>query len=187
MAAASHTDLDDLLIRSGSGDEAAFRRFYDQTSPAILAFLLRMLPDRFHAEDVLQDTMVVAWNKAREFDPELAGARTWITTIARRRALDVLRSGTRQREIIKGGADDIRSVLSLDDDGSPSLPESSVTANRLAHCFGELSAESAACIRFAYLHGLTFSEIAEQIDRSLNSVKSWVRRGLAKLKACMQS
>lgn len=185
MADLSRTKLDALMLRAGEGDSVAFRQFYDLTAPAILAFLLKMLPDRHAAEDVLQESMVVAWNRAGDFDPQLAAAKTWITTIARRRALDVIRRRTRRSEVLRDDADDIRQVFGSDasDDNDS---ESSATAARLEHCFEEIGTDSATCIQYAYLHGLTFSEIAAQVDRSLGTIKSWVRRGLTKLKACME-
>lgn len=186
MARRQTTEMDRLMVDAGAGDEAAFRRFYDLAAPAILAFLTRMLPDRFHAEDVLQDAMVIAWNRADEFDPNIAAAKTWITTIARRRALDVLRSRGRQQEVLRDDAANIRATLNLDEAIPEPSPESDATEQRLTFCLGELSPEAASCIRLAYLDGLTFSEIAGRIDRSLNSVKSWIRRGLGKLKQCMQ-
>lgn len=187
MTAREPNDLDTLMLRASAGDEAAFRRFYDLTAPALLAFLLRMLKDRFHAEDVLQDAMVIAWNKAGQFDPSRAAAKTWITTIARRRALDLLRSRARRDEVLRDDATSIKQVLGQMHTVSLDSPESSATVQRLQICFGELSNDAAACIQFAYLDGLTFGEIAAQIDRSLSTVKSWVRRGLSKLQKCMQT
>lgn len=191
VALPENQELNELMQRAAGGDEAAFRRFYDLCSPSILAFLIRLLKDRFHAEDVLQDAMVIAWKSAPDFDQNLASARTWITTIARRRAIDQLRSHQRQQEILREGAGDIRSTMGLDNsslenDKSRSEAESRMTENRLAFCFDELSGDAATCIRFAYLDGLTFPEISRHIDRSLGTVKSWVRRGLQSLRECMQ-
>lgn len=186
MAERDHTELDRLMLRAARGDDAAFRRFYEAAAPAILAFLLRMLPDRFQAEDVLQEAMVIAWNKADEFDPKRAAAKTWITTIARRRAIDVIRSSRRRDVVMHNDAANIRDSLSPADGEPEPQPESRATALRLATCFGELNSDVAACIRFAYLDGYTLSEIAARISRSLNTVKSWVRRGLHKLEECMQ-
>lgn len=185
MATRQMDELDTLMLQAGKGDEAAFRRFYDAAAPAINAFLLRLLKDRYLAEDVLQEAMVVAWNRADEFDPELAAAKTWITTIARRRALDLLRNQRRREEILDESTGDIRSVLALENSES-TIPESDATAKRLALCFSELRSEAATCIQFAYLDGMTLREIALRIDRSLNTIKSWVRRGLTQLKTCMQ-
>lgn len=186
MTAKQNAELDSLMSQAASGDQGAFRQFYDLASPSILAILVRLIKDRYQAEDVLQDAMVVAWNKASDFDPELASAKTWITTIARRRALDLLRSDTRRREILHDDARDIRQTMGLDVADKQSSPESSATADRLVYCFGELDTDAAASIRLAYLDGLTFSEIADRLSRSLGTVKSWIRRGLVKLKACMQ-
>ena len=180
-------ELDVLMLRASERDEGAFRRLYDLTAPALLAFLLRMLKDRFQAEDVLQDTMVIAWNKARDFDPAVASAKTWITTIARRRALDLLRSRKRRDDVLHRDADGIREVFGLDQPSASAAPESSVTEHRLASCFDKLNRDAASSIRLAYLDGLTFAEIAAHIDRSLSTVKSWVRRGMAKLQECMHT
>lgn len=185
MAAREANELDVLMRRASARDERAFRRFYDLTAPAVLAFLLRMLKDRFQAEDVLQDTMVIAWNKAGDFDPGRASAKTWITTIARRRALDLLRSRNRRDQVLHDEAEGIREVFGLDEPLAATAPESSVTENRLASCFEKLNRDAASSIRLAYLDGLTFSEIAVRIDRSLSTVKSWVRRGMTKLQECM--
>ena len=130
--------------------------------------------------------MVTAWQKAAEFDPGRAAAKTWITTIARRRAIDLLRSGQRRDKMMRNDAYSIGEVFDQNDLRLPRSPESSVTSLRLSNCFAELNRDAASCIRFAYLDGLTFREIAERANRSLGTVKSWVRRGLAKLQACMQ-
>ena len=186
MAADASNDIDQLLLRAGAGDEAAFRRFYDQVAPAVLAFLLRMLRDRHEAEDVLQESMVVAWNRALDFDPQLASAKTWITTIARRRALDVLRRRKRHTQALEADADDIRRMLGNDADEVDGETVSEATAKRLSHCFGEIGADAATCIRYAYMYGLTYPEIASYLDRALGTVKSWILRGLKNLRACME-
>lgn len=186
MATQQNAELDDLMSQAAGGDQVAFRQFYDRASPSILAILVRLMNDRYQAEDVLQDAMVVAWNKASEFDPGIASAKTWITTIARRRALDLLRNDTRRQEILHDDARDIRRSMGLDRDSSAAAPESAATAQRLVHCLGELDPNASACIQFAYLDGLTYNEIAARLSRSLGTVKSWVRRSLAKLKVCMQ-
>ena len=186
MAERERTDLDRLLLRAARGDDAAFRQFYEAAAPAILAFLLRLLPDRFQAEDVLQEAMVIAWNKAGDFDPKRAAAKTWITTIARRRAIDVIRSGRRRDTVMYDDAANIRDSLNPGDSEVSPQPESRATEIRLATCFGELSHDAATCIRYAYLDGYTLSEIAARVSCSLNTVKSWVRRGLRKLEECMR-
>ncbi len=178
--------LNALMPGIAGGDEGAFRTLYDRTAPQLLALLLRLLKSRPLAEDVLQETMVAAWSRAADFDPARAGVRTWLTTIARRRALDLLRSGTRRRAILRDDEHDIRQFLGFAGN-EPALPESSDTDRRLAECLGRLQLEAAASIRYAYLDGLTFAEISAALERSIGTVKSWVRRGLGKLRECMQT
>lgn len=185
MTNTDNEKLNALMLQASAGDEAAFRRFYDLVAPYLLAFLLRMMRDRYEAEDVLQESMVVAWNRASDYDPGIATAKTWITTIARRRALDILRRRKRRDEVLRDDAADIRLVFGDGDVSDPDT-ESTATANRLVHCFGEIGSDAATCIQYAYIQGLTFSEIADQVDRSIGTVKSWVQRGLGKLKKCMQ-
>lgn len=179
-------DIDELLLRASNGDEVAFRSFYRQTAPALLAFLLRMLRDRHEAEDVLQESMVVAWNRAGEYDPAIASAKTWITTIARRRALDILRRHKRQSLAHSVDADDIRLILGNDAADASPEPLSKATTDRLEFCLGEIGPDAANSIRYAYMYGLTNVEIAAYLDRAVGTVKSWIQRGLRSLKKCME-
>ena len=81
-----------LLSRAASGDQLAFRDFYDRTSAKLFGVILRILPERGEAEDVLQDVYLTIWRKAAEFDPVRASPVTWTATIARNRAIDRLRA-----------------------------------------------------------------------------------------------
>ncbi|MEM7276739.1 MAG: sigma-70 family RNA polymerase sigma factor [Pseudomonadota bacterium] len=186
MSPSAGTDLNDLMQRAATGDELAFRSFYDSVSPAVLGFLLRMLNDRHEAEDILQDTMVIAWNRAAEFNPKLASAKTWITTIARRKALDILRRHNRQSDVLRSDAADIRQVLNVEAQATSAENESGATMQKLMACFDKIGENAATCIQHAYIDGMSASEIAKHLDRALGSVKSWLRRGMINLKTCMQ-
>lgn len=179
-------NLDLLLEKAGTGDEKAFRQLYDEVAPKVLGVLVRMLGDRFIAEDVLQDAMVQAWRKAAQFDKMQAGATTWITVIARHKALDQLRHTGRFRRLVTEEEKNIADVFGHDRIFQNSSAESTMTSERLAACFGEISRDAATCIQLAYLDGFTFSEIAARLGNSLGTVKSWIRRGLSKLQECMQ-
>jgi RNA polymerase sigma-70 factor (ECF subfamily) len=179
-------NLELLLEKSGGGDELAFRQLYDAAAPKVLGVLVRMLGDRFMAEDVLQDSMVQAWRKASLFDKEQASATTWIVAIARHKALDQLRQTGRFKRLVVEDEKDIAAVFGHDRFITTTGAESSMTGERLAGCFGELGRDSATCIQLAYIDGYTFSEIAGRLGNSLGTVKSWIRRGLNKLQECMQ-
>ena len=179
------TDTNLLLQQSAQGDQQSFRLLYDSLSPKILAFLMKMLSDRHLAEDVLQETMIQSWRKAAQFDASKAKASTWIIAIARNRALDYLRKNNRFKQIIEENDYQIGEAL-YGDDGDTDSVMSARTSGQLTQCMDTLGSDPAACIRLAYINGFSFGEIAQVRDNSINSIKSWVRRGLEKLSECMQ-
>jgi RNA polymerase sigma-70 factor (ECF subfamily) len=130
--------------------------------------------------------MISAWNSAADYDPDQSQATTWLTSIARYRALDLLRKCSRQERILQDDQGDIRSVLGHDEAFDNMDPVPSTVSSRLEHCFGEISRDQAGCIQLAYFDGLSFSEIAEKLERSIGTVKSWIRRGLQKLRECVE-
>lgn len=179
-------ELNGLVLRCADGDQDAFRRLYDAVAPRLLAIAVRLIGDRQQAEDVLQQAMLAAWRCADDYDPGRAQATTWLTSIVRYRSLDFLRSRSRRRDVMAAGQQDIASVLGHDRPIDTKEPVSEQLAARLDHCFGEISRDEASCIQFVYLDGLTFTELADRLDRSVGTVKSWVRRGLQKLKVCVE-
>ncbi len=179
-------DLNELLQETGHGDAQAFRLLYDAVSPRLMAVAYRMLNDRQQAEDVVQETMIAAWRSGTDYDARRSQAATWLISITRYRALDLIRKHGRQREILHDGQHDVRRVLGHDDpelEGDPVAPE---IADRLQYCFGEISRDQAGCIQLAYTDGLTLQEIAMKLQRPIGTIKSWMRRGLQKLRECVE-
>ncbi|HZD52628.1 MAG TPA: sigma-70 family RNA polymerase sigma factor [Woeseiaceae bacterium] len=179
-------DLNELLHRSGRGDERAFRALYEAAAPKLMAIAVRMLNDRQQAEDVVQQTMIAAWRSGAEFDPARCQATTWLASITRYRSLDLLRKTRRQHDILRDDHHAILHVLGHDEPLNRSEPIPAETAGRLERCLGEISRDQAGCIQLAFLEGHTFAEIADKLDRSIGTVKSWVRRGLQKLRECVE-
>jgi RNA polymerase sigma-70 factor, ECF subfamily len=182
-AEASRSQLAAALVRVAAGDRAALRMVYQDTSAKLFGVLLRILNDRGEAEDVLQEVFVTVWRKAGSFDPAKASPITWLVTIARNRAIDRLRAGrgSRRTEPI-GAADDVS-------DPAPAAAERVEQAQeerRLASCLEELEAQHAAAIRAAFLDGATYDELARRMGVPLGTMKSWIRRGLLKLRACLE-
>ena len=174
------------MQKSAEGDQVSFRLLYDRLSPGILAVLMNMLSDRHLAEDILQETMIQTWRKAVTFDASKASASTWVMTIARNRALDLLRKRGRFVRVVEDSDYQIKQTLHPEHGTVTSDLVSSKTSSRLNHCLDNLNVDPATCIRLAYVNGYSFGEIANFRDNSINSVKSWVRRGLVKLGECMQ-
>ncbi len=179
-------ELDKLLKETAMGNQLSFKKLYDMISPKVLAFLMQMLGDRHFAEDALQDAMVQVWRNASKYDESKARASTWIVGIARNRALDQLRKTGRFKEVLRDEQYNIGGVLYRENTDETEEPLSDMTSGRLMHCMEELGDNPTACIQLAYVNGFTFQEIAISQQQSLSTVKSWVRRGLQKLRECMQ-
>ncbi len=182
-AEASRSQLAAALARVAAGDRAALRVVYRDTSAKLFGVALRILNDRSEAEDVLQDVFVTVWRKAATFDPGKASPITWLVTIARNRAIDRLRaSGVSRRTEPIEAADNVRDPAPV----AVERVERAQEQQRLARCLEQLEARHAAAIRAAFLDGATYEELAERMGVPLGTMKSWIRRGLLKLRACLE-
>jgi RNA polymerase sigma-70 factor (ECF subfamily) len=181
-AIASTDPLADLLPRIASGDRAALRQLYQATSPKLFAVCLRILSNRDESEDVLQEVYLTIWRKADRFDAGRASTMTWISTIARNRAIDRLRA--------RGPLAYAEPVDELEiEDRAPraeALLEAAQDRAALAACLSELDERTQRVIRTAFFEGVTYEALALQMDTPLGTVKSWIRRGLLKLKGCLE-
>ena len=171
------------IARVGRGDRAALRLVYSETSAKLFGICLRILGDRSEAEDVLQEVYLTVWQKAASFDEAIASPMTWLVAIARNRSVDRLRSlGSRQRDAPIEAADDVA-------DEAPTAVdrlEMDEQQGRLNDCLQELEERQSAAIRSAFLGGLTYEELAQRSKVPLGTMKSWIRRGLLKLRACLE-
>ncbi|MBO0757792.1 MAG: sigma-70 family RNA polymerase sigma factor [Bradyrhizobiaceae bacterium] len=182
-AEASRSQLVAALARVAAGDRAALRLVYQDTSAKLFGVCLRILNDRSEAEDVLQDVYLTVWRKAASFDPGRASPITWLVAIARNRAIDRLRSSTAARRMEPIEAADAVS------DPAPAAVERVELAQqhqRLARCLEELDARQSAAIRAAFLDGATYEVLAQRMSVPLGTMKSLIRRGLLKLRACLE-
>ena len=181
------------LARVALGDRVAFRTLYQATSAHLFGVILRINPDRSQAEDLLQDTFVNVWRAAGGFDAARAQPMTWLTSIARNRAIDSLRrrktaiSTVSARPGATEDDDDVDLLADVpaDDAGPLELLEQASQMRAVTHCMGELSAEQQQCVALAYYQGLSHAEVAEHLAQPLGTVKSWVRRALLALKDCL--
>ena len=181
-----------LMPRVAMRDQAAFRQLYDATSRCLLGIIERMLRERAWAEDVLQEAYVGIWNAAPNYSPAKAQPMTWLMTIARHKAMDALRSTRSDREHV------LRPAPSAEDDdrGPPDLADErigpldqlvqAVESERLRHCLQALEPQQRQAIALAFHHGLTHAELAAHLRQPLGTVKAWVRRGLQRLRPCLE-
>ncbi len=178
-------ELAQALGRAGEGDRAAFRRVYEATSAKLLGVTLRILADRQLAEDVLQDTYLTVWRKAGSFDASRASPITWLVTIARNRAIDRLRSGAAMRNSTP--IDEAVTVIADDAPSPAQALEAGDDARRLNDCLGRLDDKTGGAIRTAFIEGVTYDALAARENVPLGTMKSWIRRGLMRLRMCLES
>ena len=172
-----------LLLACAKGDRPAFEVLYGRTSAKLFGVCLRILGQPSEAEEALQDAYLTIWRKADQFDASRASPITWLAMIARNKAIDRLRADRVGRAGVP-----IDLVAELADD-KPTLAarvEAQAEGRRLRSCIDELSGEQRSAIRIAFFEGCTYEEIAARSETPLGTIKSWIRRGLIKLKACLE-
>lgn len=172
----------ELLIKIAAQDRAAFRDIYSASSSKLMGVLLRILGNRAEAEDALQEIYTRVWLRAGRFDPEKGRGMTWLIAIARNHAIDRLRARPP-----RAGNDDGEEVAQLAD-GSRSALAGLVAegeARRVVKCFAELEADRAAAVQGAYLDGLSYEALALRFGVPINTMRTWLRRSLLKLRECL--
>jgi RNA polymerase sigma-70 factor (ECF subfamily) len=191
-------ELAQLLARAGLGDRRAFAELYDKTSGYLFGVVLRIQRDRAVAEELLQEIYITLWRQAAGFDAARSQPLTWLTHIARHRAIDSLRRAEAQPRAAEftAGPDDgddegdaarRRALEALPDEaaGPLELLSQASDARQLGQCMEHLSAAQRQCVALAFYDGLSHSEVATRLRQPLGTVKSWVRRALLALKSCL--
>ena len=177
------TVLESLIESSAVGDRAAFGALYDAAAPQLFGLAMRILKRRDWAEDVLQEAMISAWRNAGDYRRDLGSAKAWLTVILRNRALDRLRREAAAR--LGDAGDGVPEVA----DPAPSaldLAASGEDGRRLRTCIEQLEEVQKRAILLAYFDGLTHEQLASRLASPLGTVKSWIRRGLQRLKGCLE-
>ncbi|MBX4914496.1 sigma-70 family RNA polymerase sigma factor [Rhizobium bangladeshense] len=171
----------DLIGRIALGDRPAFAALYNQTAPKLFAICLRILRDRAEAEEALQEVYISIWQRARSFQATSGSSSAWLAAVARNRSIDLLRAR-------KPVADELDSAYDLAD-SEPDPERQAVTTDegrRIDTCMEELEADRAVAVKRAYVEGLSYLELADQFGVPLNTMRTWLRRSLLKLRECME-
>ena len=175
-----------LMARVALGDQDAFARLYQESSAHLYGVAVRILKDGAAAEEVLQEAFVNVWHHAGSYEAAKSQPMTWLAAIVRNRCLDQLR----RREL------DTVTMTADDDDGKEfDLPSGDPTpvemllagadAQSVRACVDALDAGQKQAIALAFYQGLSHAELADHLRQPLGTVKSWVRRGLERLKSCL--
>ena len=183
--------LDRIAARGSPGGrhtdaEAALRELYDLTSSRLYGLALRVVNNRDWAEDVLQEAYLNIWRIAGDYRAALSPPFAWMGVIVRSRALDFLRRRTSERADSALELDGAISDTVAGDSPDPmDTSQASETAWALHECLRKLEAKQREVVSLAYLRDLSHSELAEQLQLPLGTVKTWIRRGIEQLRGCM--
>jgi RNA polymerase sigma-70 factor (ECF subfamily) len=175
--------IGELMGRCALRDAQAFAQLYRHTAAKLYAVALRILRREDWAEEVLQESFVNIWNHVGEYSAQKSAPMTWMTAIVRNRALDWLRRP--HPELGSEDYDLLVEALADDRPGPEQALQSERAARALAECLKRLSASQRQSIALAYAHGLSHGELARHLRQPLGTVKTWIRRGLEKLKSCL--
>jgi RNA polymerase sigma-70 factor (ECF subfamily) len=179
-------ELAALLQRIGLGERDALRTLYARCAPKLFGLALRVLVRKDWAEDVLQESFVNIWRHAADYRPHQAAPMTWMTTIVRNRALDCLRRQHAERVQESVPLDDsYADVLADHAPGPADVALAGQQARTLAECLKRLDPHQREVVTLAYLRDLSHSELAQTLSLPLGTVKSWMRRGLERLRECL--
>ena len=173
-------DIENWIARIALGDRVSFDKLYSATSAKLFGVCLRILNNRAEAEEALQDSYVRIWQNAHRYKAGGYSPMTWLITLARNLAIDRLRAR-------KAPADDIDDRLDIADSG-PTPEDSAIAASekgQIDACLEELDDPKANAVRGAYLLGETYEELAQRFCVPVNTMRTWLRRSLMKLKECL--
>jgi len=181
--------LRSLLAACGRRDQGAFARLYEATSAKLFGVAVRMLRREDWAEEVLQDCYVSIWNNAGSYSASLSAPMTWMTSIVRNRCLDWLRRPNVEVVLQSEGedCDDPLERMATDEPGPLEQLATAGDARALSECLGRPDARMRQAIALAFFNGLTHTELAAHMQQPLGTVKTWVRRGLERLKGCLEN
>lgn len=173
-------DYEAAVEACARGERYALRSLYEREARWLVAVAQRIVRDRELARDVVQDAFLQIWQRASSFRRDLGSGRGWIYTVVRHRALDVARTAGRET----AAGDDIDTLADAAAIASTGVA-SSFDTESLERCLDTLEASKRNCIVLAFVEGYTQDQIARRLDTPVGTVKSWIRRGLLSLKACL--
>jgi RNA polymerase sigma-70 factor (ECF subfamily) len=174
-------DVDELLGRVARGDLAAFDLLYDAISPVVYGLARRVVRDEARSEDVTQEVFLEVWRKATGFDPGKGRARTWILTIAHRKAVDAVRRNESHKRQDQHGALD---EWSHDEPADAVIEAEEHGAVR--ECLDTLTDLQLESVRLAYFNGYTYAQVATLLEKPLPTIKTRMRDGLIRLRDCLE-
>jgi RNA polymerase sigma-70 factor (ECF subfamily) len=174
-------DITKLIVRTSLKDRAAFDLLYRQTSAKLFGVCLRVLNDRAEAEEALQEVYVKIWTKADRFAVSDLSPISWLVAVARNHAIDRVRARRRPTA-------ELDTALDVADPapGPEAMAVAGDEKERIHQCLEELEKDRSAAVQGAYLRGESYAELAARFSVPLNTMRTWLRRSLMKLRECLE-
>jgi RNA polymerase sigma-70 factor (ECF subfamily) len=177
--------LQNLLYRCAAADSGALERLYALVSPILFASVTRILRRRALAEEALQDVFISIWQQAGQFTAARGRPMAWMMSIARYRAIDLMRRERFAPTLVAQPPEQrVSDALPDSESGRAAwLP----SADLMERCLALLSESQHHCLELAFIDGNSHEDIARLMGSPLGTVKSWIRRGLLSLRQCLES
>ncbi|RDI18619.1 RNA polymerase sigma factor [Pseudacidovorax intermedius] len=176
-----------LLDRVARRDASALQALYERTSSRLFGLAMRVVRQHEWAEDVLQEAFLTIWRSAPDYRATLSPPMAWMSLIVRSRALDLLRRQTSQGgDVTQEFSETLADTLPASEPGPQELADASEQAWLLHQCLQQLPNAQREALSLAYLRDLSHSELATRLAQPLGTIKTWIRRGLDKLRVCME-
>jgi RNA polymerase sigma-70 factor (ECF subfamily) len=176
-------ELVQWLNAVSNGDRAAFERLYGATRAKLYGVVLRILRRHDLADEVMQEVYLKIWNSAGQFNPGVASPITWMVTIARNRAIDLVR---KRREV---SIEEEPEAMDVAADLPNPLARRELTeeVRRLMSCIDRLEPERRSLVLLAYRNGWSREQLAAKLEKPVNTIKTWLRRSLLEIRECLGS
>ena len=177
----------ELLLRVGRGEKAAFMLLYDLFEKPLFALAYRILGDQGEAEEVIQDAFVTVWRRASDYDPAISRPFSWLIVITRRLCWNKLRSKGRYIRKLTALSGEEQADVNPKNEVIPSeTTEKTEVSEQIKEEIAEFPELQQRCLELALYDGFTHDEIASMVDQPLGTVKTWIRRGILKLKSKLE-
>ena len=175
-----------LMQRIAERDSSAYQTFYKKYSGLIFASISNVLNDHHDREDVMQEVLVQLWNKAYLYEPRKGRPLTWLTTLARNRAIDRIRSKQRRARLNGDFEIESRNVQPEFDESAHDILENKERDGIVMRAVEKLNPDQREAIQLVYFNGLTQAEVAESLHEPLGTVKARIRRGVNRLETLIK-
>lgn len=183
MAFPAPNHLENLLARCALRDREAFAALYDATSAKLFSVIQRMLGQEALAEETLQEVYLKIWERAGDYHSGRGQPMTWLISMARYRAIDVLRA---QQRRVPAGSHEAVEMLEEASSGPQVLASQAGEAMVLDECLEQLAEQRRQCLQLAYCEGYTHEELSQKLGSPVGTIKSWIRRSLLAVRDCLE-